>query len=821
MMMNSCKIRRIIAGVLILVMAFTLPTVHVQGASKEDTLYIKTFKLYSAKGGTEEDAKTWCESQGADWHVIPGNLNDGADGLLNRKVGSFLCYQTTTDVKEAVTDIAVMNEKGNYSAAAYEQILEQQKQFYKDLVSDTKQMLEEYRTNVGKELPTAIQVRDYLNGYKEDDSGELLGNLLLTVDDEKLSDILMQANGQVVLMVQEQLALACDTGKSTWLDRMSTLGKSGNAYERLLKAAKNSPAALKKAYQEKAMSLSESWEDVRQHIEHAKNYVNKNGLADKTDEEKEEWFAANQDDAEFIACKQESQMLAFLAGFKYEDGTLLDFFEQKAEAVTGDNIEKLYPLAASLSQGQQAGLNESVSLFSLIMDASAACIMNDYKTGASADIEKAVEGENEKDMEKAKDKVEETMMEWKTIEPISIYEGVDREIYKDGGVAVTSTAESYSNSSDKKWVDGFVESGTYSRIAIGMGIGTVATCALAVVGAIGARITYNAMMKKGYQDILMLVSFGVKNDKDIYYRNVSELVGKYSFDNIKNTTNIRDFYDLKTSLDLSPDQVRKYLVEKGAEKIGGEVKYKVFKAMELGFTVVTVFLAVADIIVNAVTLYQYYNREHMPVPHHMVDLSVNDKGYSVYITYKNVLTHEDKAADLNGGNGKQWLVLYQTNSEDAGEPILAPKTEESKMFLVQTGSSTAPDGYQPLHLFGTKDTPQNLTFADGESGWSYNDKNGGTYLFFRRDANGLADEKEDEEEKLSDTKDTTPDDNDNPEAVSGGAIDAEDAGTASPFGKNMIFGSVFLVVGACIGFGIAAVTGKKKSGTDDKEVNQK
>ena len=36
-------------------------------------------------------------------------------------------------------------------------------------------------------------------------------------------------------------------------------------------------------------------------------------------------------------------------------------------------------------------------------------------------------------------------------------------------------------------------------------------------------------------------------------------------------------------------------------------------------------------------------------------------------------------------------------------------------------------------MFGTPNTPQNLTYADGESGYSYNDNNNGTYVFFRRD----------------------------------------------------------------------------------------
>ncbi len=72
--------------------------------------------------------------------------------------------KTTTYAKEAVTDLAVMNERGNYSASEYERILKEQKKMYDDMVSDLKDMLEEYRTNVNNNVPTAIQARDFMNG---------------------------------------------------------------------------------------------------------------------------------------------------------------------------------------------------------------------------------------------------------------------------------------------------------------------------------------------------------------------------------------------------------------------------------------------------------------------------------------------------------------------------------------------------------------------------------------------------------------------------------------------------------------------------------
>ena len=312
-------INRITAGTLIFVLTLLVPmtplAIKNAKAASVQKKYIKEVKTLTLEYDLAKNAQAWCDDQPEnkdddpdnDWSIVGENLNRGAQGSWHASSGAvYLAYRTTTDPSEAITDLAVMNEKGNYSTAAYEQILKNQKQYFKDMVSDTKDMLEEYRKNVENELPTAIMARDFMNGYKEDDSGELLGNLLLKVDDDKLSEILLQANGQVVLMIQEQLAYACDTGSSTWIDRMSTLGKNGNAYGKLLQAAKNSRSVLDKKYHEKAVELSENWDDVYQHNEHAKKYYKMNGIREKSEKELNEWIEANKDDPEYMAINRKT-----------------------------------------------------------------------------------------------------------------------------------------------------------------------------------------------------------------------------------------------------------------------------------------------------------------------------------------------------------------------------------------------------------------------------------------------------------------------------------------------------------------------------------
>ena len=135
------------------VMSFMLPATPVYqsvesvsraATVKSDATYISETKLFIKKGGSAGDAKAWCESQGAGWQVLDGDLK----------------------------------------------------------------------------VPMAVNAHDFLNAYIDDDSNELLGDLLLTVEDDKLAEILLQTNGVVLLTIQQMLASACDTGKNTWIDRM-------------------------------------------------------------------------------------------------------------------------------------------------------------------------------------------------------------------------------------------------------------------------------------------------------------------------------------------------------------------------------------------------------------------------------------------------------------------------------------------------------------------------------------------------------------------------------------------------------------------------
>ena len=827
------RIKRIIAGVMTCLVAFTfsMSGVRVDAAEKKGVTYIKDFKLYIDKDKDPNAAKDWFEKN--DYTMIEGNLNEDASGALKSEVGVYLGYSTTTEREEAVTDLAVMNERGNYSVAEYKRMLEEQKKVYADMVSDMKTMLEEYRINVDNNVPTAVRAKRFMNNYKEDDSGQRLGDLLMTISDDALKTLLMQANGQIVLMIQEQLAAACDTGKTTWLDRLAKLGSYQKLRKQALRACNNdvnkANRTLDKMHKESATILLDNWEDIRQHITDIREKIKDWGLEKKDAAEIDRFFDENADNSEIKTFVDKYNFINTLGLYTYEDKTLVEFFDQPAEEFRGDGIRKLYPLAAALSEGQVSAVDQSVSLFTLLLDALNSGAVNEYQ---SCEITKAIEEASDEDKENL-DMIETAIDDYfddlEDDELTSVYEGVDREIFKDG-VAVTSTALSFSNGDGLTWADAFVNSGLCKKISIGVGAASLLSL---VGGRVSAYITSKISNNLGKR----LFDHNVEKVMKVYNKKVTELsknAANYevALENIKMKY---EYYKIYVTEGGKPrynglnynafktyeeqDRMTRSFFKKSA-LAGNEKAYKTatfFEWMEVGLNCASLLLAVADLVMTSIALGKYYNREHLPIPGYMVDMSYDEENETTLIDYKSVPDQDGGHGDVNGGGGKQWLALYQTHDEDAGVPLLAPENGEEFGIIVQYGSSEEPkiEGYTPLHLFGTANSPQNLTFSDGESGWSFNDGKKGTYVFFRRESDKtvedekVEEEKEEKEEAVAPATDAPSTETPSGEApaVSGSAADA---GAALGGGTVALTGVLCGACGVILGIAFTALKRKKK-----------
>ena len=92
-------------------MLFPIFTIY---AYEEETIYVKDMKLIYAD--SKEEAK---EQLPNGYKLVNGNINAGTGNE-----GVYVCYKTTTDPDEAITDIKVMHESGGFERTDFRSTLQ-------------------------------------------------------------------------------------------------------------------------------------------------------------------------------------------------------------------------------------------------------------------------------------------------------------------------------------------------------------------------------------------------------------------------------------------------------------------------------------------------------------------------------------------------------------------------------------------------------------------------------------------------------------------------------------------------------------------------
>ena len=237
----------------------------------------------------------------------------------------------------------------------------------------------------------------------------------------------MQADGQVMLVVFDYLTRAADTNEDSWVDRFGTI-----TYDDLLSSYDMPETEAKiqaaKDFEDDARILLQNWDAFRKSLIEADEDAATLAGMDEPDQDAvsakieslgdqpsedavieaaTDLIIAQEKQSAMIDLAVNAAMAAYLKSIGHEDGTLFDFFTRSSTDIEKD-ITILYPLIASLSEGQRAGL-EFISLRELVI---AGCRDTDY-----------------------------TDPDLNDVEPASVYEGVDRGIYEKGGVALTWAAK--------------------------------------------------------------------------------------------------------------------------------------------------------------------------------------------------------------------------------------------------------------------------------------------------------------------------------------------------------------------------------------------
>ena len=742
----------ITSAVLCMTMLIIAPTQIVASAAENEQKYISEVKV--GMGVTSDQASKELLDEG--YTILKDDNGNYAD--LNKDAGAasplkegpnqkivYLGYKTTSEAGNAITDLAVMNMDGGYSFEDYEKLMQtnldtQIKPFVDRFIAT----LKEYRENLQKPQDSANYKRaNYykalLNKLTDDDTGNKpLGDLLVNQtkyemgdaaynalsDEEKknhcdILTLLMQGNGQAILLMETELTKSADSSNSTWIDRFKE-----TSLEKLTNKVKNenpnmTPSEinkeLDKLYNDDAKKILEKWEAFNEILinydnagENIKKAVEGN-TADKsidinensTDSEIQE--AANKaSDTQTKAvtgglAAEEIAAHDYLETVEYGDGTMLEFFERdKSEFEDSENIRELYPIVDSLTGGQLAGL-DFLSIKDMVVMA-----LTDENGFKKVDLNDVLTA--------------------------SIYQDVNREIYEKGGVALTDAAMRAKATAQEA-------TPTFKLSTLGS---VLWTCT-AVSGAAAAASAIAHAKLKNSPYLKALTEY---QDKMKSYQTIMNKDGK-GFGNLTS--------DQKTAY--------KNLLSKKNAYENSEVyqkalfKSNITKYLAAGFTVLGAVLAGVSIYTTIEEMKAFYKVEFTPIPKYIVDradiTAVNQKGETVMVKnqtayYKAVLCNRTAGSsafekknyeilkdrnDLNGDVGMQWLSLYSVKYEN-GTPILADSLK------VKLGNGNAPEGYtNGIHRFGEKDVVFNLTSRL----YCYNDPSEGTYVFFKNDTSTVKD----------------------------------------------------------------------------------
>ena len=693
-------ISKVIIALFMVLLTATLLPVH---ALAETPDYISEIKV-AMGDNAENDLKGYTILKNGN---KPIDLNQKAGGGIgsNGEKKVLLGYKTTKNRSEAITDIALMNMKGGYSIEDYDYLMEGQlKEQIIPFVDNFLVTINEYRANYKSKIKAnkerAVYMHDLLNKFIDDDTGKPLGDLLLNKTKFEMNDavyneltpekqkehadiltIISQANGQATLAIQKILTRAADTYQDSWLDRFNK-----TSYDDLVKETRLSPTdarkELAKQYDDDAGVIAQKWDELRDDLmkyDAAVKFV-KNYSAPDLDSlnEQIEALDENSDSEELLAARQElsdAQQLvmdynknaniiaihAYLKAREHEDETMLDFFTKTSDEVQKD-VTVLYPMVAALTDGQRAGL-QFITLEELVIIA-----QTDTKAYMDSDLDK--------------------------IEQESIYKGVDRDIYKKGGVAITTDALR------TRAMEAAKEDVTYETPAwIYVMMGLSAAASIGFIASAVSKYVLNSTIR------MISKELGKVEKAITQFRNEGALLDDWTFQTLKRGV-------------LEGEDVVNYQKALAKDLTNAKTYYapgnSLCNKLMVGFGIAAVILVSITIYLTWKDMTDHYKVKYSAIPHYIVDeediIGYNSKGEKIVLKnqaayYKAVECNRkssadfydmlDNCADMNGDVGAQWLALY-TNVNEAKEPILASS------FKVVTGSNEIPAGYSTgVHMFGS------------------------------------------------------------------------------------------------------------------------
>ena len=645
----------------------------------------------------KEAKQILADTEFEDYTLLDENLNANTG-----KTGVWLAYQTTTDVEDAITDIAIMQMQGGYSEGNYQKMIDQSYNEYLDMGDNYMVAIDHFIKgyDAGHYLSTLAyrQLNFYTvitEGVDEipDFEGELLGDIFYAgIDVSELATMFMEGNSYALANIRSLIAM----GVSYNEDGMNYLEKVAAEVEALgadpSRYSENDYDALAAVIEPTIVTFGKMLAELEAN-------------ASELNYEDEEITEQELKYLEYMV------MAEMLRGVQYlGNKTLYQFCMEYSGG--GDDLSALYPLVAALNEGQEA-MTKVAHYYDVVRYSMT--LAEDEEINAELDAMEAEYGEC----------------------PFNIYTGVDRTIYRDS-FALTSAAYR---------ADAYTESGLSA--ALYDGNLSALNIAATVVGSTGALVMGAGLARHGYlywsakkandaldkvtaaayesykatQTYTGFVGQTIKNWRpadavDQFYNTLGRLGEPvdpaFNSMNFQDKVNYLDKYltthsDVVGGLDVDfaafKTKISDYV---GQDEQIASAKLNASKAtmtanggmsLVYGLYVAGGIMMLASAITLGINVYNYYHPTYADIPTAMVDL-INTADGDRYIKYDVVYEAEQQkdgsyaAADLNAFKAQRWNAMYYTKSYEAGKPLLADE------FAISTNNHTPAKDYMPVHRFG-------------------------------------------------------------------------------------------------------------------------
>ena len=597
----------LIAMTLVLVLAVTVcvaiprlaPAPTPVSAATQEQFLSEVALIYK---DTAEEAQA--AIQGTGWKLYNKDLNKKAEPVFQD--GVFLIYKTSTNVEDAITDLRVMDMYGKYATSNYEQQLADSRAQYLQIVSSLRVVAEEFAEAYEANDEMAKLAYRQLNYYKDvkteggTETDKLMGDFFLN----------MPGDDQVIQVLLEGNALAVSN-----LIALLTIGISGknenSVAEKVEVNFEDKESLTSDLYHETASALSKELETIRAKL------LRYDTLKLDYDLEDEE---ISEEEYNFIV--QFGALATLMEKIPYGNTNFADFVRLNTWTT-----QDLYPFVASLTDGQK----ELVEMGQLEM-------ILQY-SNPSKPIEDLYEM-----LEITEEKLKNDQGE---IQPIDVYTGVDREIFK-GSFAMTTEAERQQALTGQSW--------------------------------------YEQAKKGGLSNLMFVVSMGCFGASGLLA--IASIAVGIKWALLNAAANAAEAAFLAETATMEMVETASVAAERFGNFASGVIKAWSIAAVAL------VLIGVG--LKHLSSLYNYYNPDLLDIPTTMIDVKETDLG-DKYVKYSVAKVFNPKRgqenADLNAYVGKEWNALYYTKDANAGN-CLTPN------FVYRENNDTVSKRHQGVSLFG-------------------------------------------------------------------------------------------------------------------------